>query len=120
MILLAKDKTFAGIVPIASLRRARDADNTTALGDLESEIIDRYGFLKTPNESIERSMNELGLNIFPIISDEEKRLLLGIQTREDVTVSVTRYYTTQLATRVGGDILKNEVEGRKTGETAVA
>jgi hypothetical protein len=120
VILLAKDKTFTGIIPIASLRRARDTDKNTTLGDLESEIIDRYGFLKTPNESIERSMNELGVNIFPIISDEEKRLLLGIQTRENVTVSVTRYYTTQLATQVGGDILKSEVEGKKTGETTIA
>ncbi len=87
------------------------------LGEMENDIIDKFGYLKTSNEDIERIMKELGVNILPIIDSE--RLLLGIQTRENITVSVSRYYTTKLGAQVEESILRSEIESGNTGGNSV-
>lgn len=119
VILLETDKTFRGIITIASLRSSLETNPEMRLGDIPLDITNHYGTLQTPKADIESTMLELGVNIFPIV-DAENRALIGILTHENISMTDVRYYTQTLKTQIGESLLKKEIETTQHPPTATA
>lgn len=121
VILLKTDKTYQGMITIASLRSSLESNPELKLGEIPLDIADRYGTLQTPKADIESTMLELGVNIFPIV-ETENLALIGILTHENISMTDVRYYTQTLKTQIGESLLKKEIETGKSAEppTAIA
>ena len=108
IILLNSNKSPRGVITLKTLQSF--APETT-LTNIPVDIKGDFGTVYTPKATLEERMNELGVNIYPIV-DSEMNTVIGIMTHENITITDTRYYTATLQAQIGELQLKNEITAR--------
>jgi hypothetical protein len=105
IILINAHRVPLGLITKEELKKH---PSNTQLSDIAVHYAGPFGTLETPSEQIQTLMQNLHVNLFPIV-DSQTRVLIGHITHETITLKETRAYLPRLQAEVGEQNLKNEI-----------